>query len=458
MKTRTKVVCGAILALLVVGGLTALALSSRDYRVYWTAANGTVIGGITSAGRLDTLAGAIHGGDVEITGDLDVTGALTTGSGIVWTPPLVLEGALSASGNVGFGTSYNKVTIASATGNTLIAGTLGVTGLTTLTGGLTVPTGAAVTLAGNTTLTVGTGTVTLGGALTVTGAATLSSTLGVTGDLDVGQTASRTFTVTAASGNTSISGTLDVDGAATLTSTLAVTGAITSGVNGATGTAGGLTINNGANPGAAVFTVAGATGNVMADGATISLDGSTSVKAISAALVGLEAPDIRLGINATEYMKIAVTATTGAVAITHTGNAPAVTWTNASGITIAGALEVTGTLTASGGLTWTSPFLVDGSITAGELNGNDGSLTVIEATGGTTTFSVDGATGNVETAGDIELLGAISIGTYIVLGTSLSPQTPSAGLMVLWFDGTDLKAMNEAGETVNITNGTWNGE
>lgn len=415
MKTRTKVVCGAILALLVAGGLTVWALSSRDYRVYWTAANGTVIGGITSAGRLDTLAGAIHGGDVEITGDLDVTGALTTGSGIVWTPPLVLEGALSASGNVGFGTSYNKVTIASATGNTLIAGTLGVTGLTTLTGGLTVPTGKAVALQGNTTLTVGTGTVTLGGALGVTGATTLGSTL-------------------------------------------AVTGAITSGINGDGGTAGGLTINNGANPGAAVFTVAGATGNLLADGATISLDGSTSVKAISAALVGLEAPDIRLGINATEYMKIAVTATTGAVAVTHTGNAPAVTWTNASGITIAGDLEVTGTLTASGGLTWTSPFLVDGSITAGELNGNDGSLTVIEATGGTTTFAVDGATGNVETAGDIELLGAISIGTYIVLGTSLSPQTPSAGLMVLWFDGTDLKAMNEEGNTVNITNGTWNGE
>ncbi|HPD07446.1 MAG TPA: hypothetical protein PLC08_06255 [Candidatus Bipolaricaulis sp.] len=129
-------------ALLMVCSIAVFSLSSRDYRVYWTARDGTVIGGVTPDGRLDTLSGAIHGGDVEIAGDLDVAGTLTTGSGLIWTPPLVLEGALSASGNVAFGASYNKFTIAAGTGNTAIAGTLGVTGLTTLTGGLKVPTGA----------------------------------------------------------------------------------------------------------------------------------------------------------------------------------------------------------------------------------------------------------------------------------------------------------------------------
>ncbi len=191
---RLKLICGVSLALLLVAG-TVWALSRRDYRVYWTATDGTVIGGITSAGKLDTLAGASFGGDVDVAGDLDVTGALTTESGVNWTAPLEVGGALSASGDIGFGTDYGKFTIESETGDTVISGTLDVTGATTL-----------------------------------------GSTLGV-------------------------------DGATTLGSTLAVTGAITSGVNGASGTAGGLTINNGGDPGDAVFTVAGDTGNVELAGA-----------------------------------------------------------------------------------------------------------------------------------------------------------------------------------------------
>lgn len=68
-------------------------------------------------------------------------------------------------------------------------GTLQATGATTLSGGLTVPTGQAVALNGNTTLTVGTGAVTFGGLVTAnagiavpTGqAVTVSGTLAMSG-------------------------------------------------------------------------------------------------------------------------------------------------------------------------------------------------------------------------------------------------------------------------------------
>lgn len=158
---RLKLICGVSLALLLVaGGMTVWALSRRDYRVYWTATDGTVIGGITSAGKLDTLAGASFGGDVDVAGDLDVTGALTTGSGVNWTAPLEVGGALSASGDIGFGTDYGKFTIESETGDTVISGTLDVTGATTL-----------------------------GSTLGVDGATTLGSTLAVTGAIVLGASA-----------------------------------------------------------------------------------------------------------------------------------------------------------------------------------------------------------------------------------------------------------------------------
>lgn len=63
---------------------------------------------------------AVNSTGATITGTLDVTGQTTAA-------------ALRASGAVGFGTSYNKFTVAAATGNTAVAGTLGVTGKITNT-------------------------------------------------------------------------------------------------------------------------------------------------------------------------------------------------------------------------------------------------------------------------------------------------------------------------------------
>jgi len=110
------------------------------------------------------------------------------------------------------------------------------------------------------------------------------------------------------------------------------------------------------------------TGDLAVDGATVVLDGSTSVRGISAGFTSLEAPAIRLGVNSSIYMAIAVSDTTGNVAITHTGGTTGnVDWTAAAfgftgDTTITGDLEVTGTLTVSSGLTWTPPLVVGGSI------------------------------------------------------------------------------------------------
>lgn len=165
--------------------------------------------------------------------------------------------AVNTSGD--FSVATNKLTVASASGNTAVAGTLGVTGATTLsstlgvTGAATLAsvavTGAATaasvattgnisTSAGNISAPAGTissrdaisqtlagqnnnlaGNLAVGGNLNVTGVTTLSGNvslpgnLAVTGDFSVN---TNKFNVAASSGNTLVAGTLGVTGDTTL--------------------------------------------------------------------------------------------------------------------------------------------------------------------------------------------------------------------------------------------------
>lgn len=102
-----------------------------------------------------------------------------------------------------FSVATNKLTVAAASGNTAVAGTLGVTGATNLSSLAT------------------SGAATIGGALNVTGATTLTGNLTVPGNLAVTGTSTLT-------GNTAVTGTLGVTGATTLAS-VGVTGAATVG-------------------------------------------------------------------------------------------------------------------------------------------------------------------------------------------------------------------------------------
>ena len=113
----------------------------------------------------------------------------------------ISNAAVNTTGD--FSVATNKLTVASASGNTAVAGTLGVTGATSLSSLAT------------------SGAATIGGALNVTGATTLTGNLTVPGNLAVTGTSTLT-------GATAVTGTLGVAGASTLAS-VGVTGAATVG-------------------------------------------------------------------------------------------------------------------------------------------------------------------------------------------------------------------------------------
>ena len=141
----------------------------------------------------------------------------------------ISNAAVNTTGD--FSVATNKLTVASASGNTAVAGTLGVTGATSLSSLIT------------------SGAATIGGALNVTGATTLTGNLTVPGNLAVtGNFAVNTnkFTVAASSGNTVIAGTLGVTGAVTASGNLSALGTVGGNalsINGNAGITGDLNIS-----------------------------------------------------------------------------------------------------------------------------------------------------------------------------------------------------------------------
>jgi hypothetical protein len=140
-----------------------------------------------------------------------------------------------------FSVGSNKLTVAAASGNTVVGGTLTVTGATSLSGNLAIPGNLSVT--GTSTLT---GATSVASTLGVTGATSLSSvstsgaavvgtTLNVTGLstlASLGVTGATTLASVGVTGAATVGTTLDVTGAATLSNNLTVTGNAT--VNGNT--------------------------------------------------------------------------------------------------------------------------------------------------------------------------------------------------------------------------------
>ena len=134
------------------------------------------------------------------------------------------------------------------------------------------------------------GNVATAGTLSVTGATTLSSTLAVTGALSAngGITCDTDkFTVADTSGNVATAGTLDVTGATTLSSTLEVTGAIDA--NSTADIADTLTLSKASGTGLSVAADATISGNLTVAGDTITANVST---------VTIEDPIITLGSDA----------------------------------------------------------------------------------------------------------------------------------------------------------------
>jgi hypothetical protein len=158
----------------------------------------------------------------------------------------ISNAAVNSKGNFSVGVSADKLTVAAASGNTAVAGTLAVTGATNLSSLAT------------------SGAATIGGALNVTGATTLTGNLTVPGNLAVTGTSTLT-------GATAVTGTLGVAGASTLAS-VGVTGAATVGTTlGVTGAA-------------TVGTTLGVTGNATL-AANLTVNGDTTLGSAPADLV-----------------------------------------------------------------------------------------------------------------------------------------------------------------------------
>src|SRR6056297_3425196 len=118
-------------------------------------------------------------------------------------------GAFANTGD--FAVATNKFTVASATGNTVVAGTCDIAGATDVTGDLTVNTDKV-------TITAASGNTDIAGTLTADGLSNLDGGIAVNTDK---------FAVTATSGNTSVAGTLGVTGNTTMSGTCAIAGDLT---------------------------------------------------------------------------------------------------------------------------------------------------------------------------------------------------------------------------------------
>lgn len=148
--------------------------------------------------------------------------AIFTNAGLIdFGDAMIVRGStiIKANFDVYNASSVSKFSVAQSTGNTLIAGTLGVTGVSTFTAAPIFSSGTAsqtMELNGSKALVTvaitGTGNYVKSASPTLTGtlvaaSATFSGTVGVTGDFAVN---TNKFTVAASSGNTLIAGTLTV--------------------------------------------------------------------------------------------------------------------------------------------------------------------------------------------------------------------------------------------------------
>ena len=212
----------------------------------------------------------------------------------------ISNAAVNTTGD--FSVATNKLTVASASGNTAVAGTLNVTGATSLSSLAT------------------SGAATIGGALNVTGATTLTGNLTVPGNLAVTGTSTLT-------GNTAVTGTLGVTGASTLES-VGVTGAAT------VGTTLGVT-------GATTLASVGVTGNTTLTG-DLAANGNTTLGNAGTDTLTLNSDNI----TAQNISTVTVDLAADKVLITDTSDSSKVKVVTASslGISAANAPQVKQTL------------------------------------------------------------------------------------------------------------------
>ena len=324
-----------------------------------TSSGALIVGGGAGIG-LDLYVGddlsvgddAAIGGNLDVTGDFDLTDD--------------------------FRINTNKFTVASATGNTVVAGTFTSAGQATLQSGLSV--------SSNTTI---------GGTLGVTQATTLSSTLAVTS-------------------GTTLNNTLDVSGATNVNNTLGVTG-ITTLTNGSAATTtgsysgdGALRVTGGASIGGNLVTQ----GDVRVYGNSV-IDGTVNYAGIQ---TYTEKARFNNGTDATSATNTNVSLfTAGGLSVTkkafigddfNVGSGNFTVDGPTGNTAVAGTLDVTQATTVAG-FTATSTANLQSSLLLG------GNLAI-----NTNKFNVNSTSGNTDIAGSLDIVGTTTAAVFNATGTT----------------------------------------
>ena len=317
-------------------------------------------------------------------------------------------------------------------GNTIVSGTLSVSGGTTYTGNITVN-GLTV----NTSAVVGTTLQALGGIQnTPIGNVTPSTAL---------------FTTVGSSGNTTVSA-LTVNGSATVGSTLGVVGNI----NGTGATLSGSIVTTGAgqhlgglqatpigNASASTgqFTTVSATGNIT--GAALTVNGSATIGTTLGVTGNINGTSATLTGSATIGTTLGVTGNINGTSATLTGSATIGTTLgvtgniNGTGITLSGSLVATGAGNFNGGLQ---------STPIGNASASTGAFTTITSTGtiiasgnivaNSGTASTGSTTGALVVIGGAGIAGTLNVQTAANLGnvtfsnTTISSNITNTGLTI----------------------------
>ncbi len=373
-------------------------------------------------------------GNTTISGNLTVNGTTTFVGASNFDGSSQIDGSLNVTGD--FSVNTNKFNVASASGNTTVAGTLGVTGATTLSSTLSVS--GATTL--SSTLGV-TGATTLSSTLSVSGATTLSSTLGVSSNATVGGTLGVT-------GNTTLSGTLSVTNDGTFNSSLTVVGSDTASTNF-------FRVQN--NSGTNRFVVDSANGNTTISG-TLGVTGATTLSS-TLDVTGDGTFNSSLTVVGSD------TASTNFFRVQNNSGTNRFVVDSANGnTTISGTLGVTGNTALSGTLSVTNTSTFNNTIFLVGSNTASTEYFKIQNASATDRFVVDSANGNTTISGTLDVTGATTLGSTLgvtgaaTLSSTLSVTGATTLSSTLGVTGaTTLSSLSVTGDGLFNTNLTLRG-
>lgn len=431
----------------VTDGTNAMTLDTDSLDIFSKIAtvniNATTASVNTTTGALVVDGGVGVAGNVNVGGNLSLTGTLSHTGDATFNANVTVVGSNTAATEffkIQNGNGVDKFIVDSASGNTSIVGTLGVTGQSTLaslnvsdlTSGRVVLAGTSGEIEDSGNLTFNgtqlgiTGTLnvssnaTVGGTLGVTGATTLSSTLGVTG----ATTLSSTLGVTGAA---TLSSTLGVTGATTLSSTLQVNGDTTIGQSGtrvATTVYGStLSITSSDNATIGVTAAAGAAktltivaSNSVGDASLdINVDDAATLDATTISLDATDSSNFSLTANSASTKTLTLDASNSGAGSANIEIGSA----NTDNLTLLSTTKTT--LTGTDELELNSSTLIDVN-SSGTITIDSASTTTLTASGATVnadTLFIQGTSGTGDTS-EVTIAGRLDVDNIRLDGNTIS--------------------------------------